>query len=264
MKTTYKNSGFTLIELLVVIAIIAILAAILFPVFATAREKARQTTCASNLKQLGLGFTQYIQDYDETYPIATDYGGHTSPVYWEQEIMPYCGFKFKSANANSQSAPLLFACPDDPPTTGAAAASGQLRESYAMPMPCSSGGSGINNTGNYKGIVQQWVGTWPGYYPGILTRNILLPATTLQLVEQPGSELLGGARAVCPAPQITAAFSTQTGLVAQLNPMPNPLHSEGYNYLFCDGHVKWLKPDQTIGTGTMTQPNGFWTVAEGD
>jgi prepilin-type N-terminal cleavage/methylation domain-containing protein/prepilin-type processing-associated H-X9-DG protein len=62
------RKGFTLIELLVVIAIIAILAAILFPVFARAREKARQTSCLSNMKQLGLGFMMYAQDYDETLP----------------------------------------------------------------------------------------------------------------------------------------------------------------------------------------------------
>src|ERR1700758_2151824 len=62
------RSGFTLIELLVVIGIIAVLAAILFPVFAQAREKARQISCASNLKQLGLGVSLYVQDYDETYP----------------------------------------------------------------------------------------------------------------------------------------------------------------------------------------------------
>ena len=66
-----RNKGFTLIELLVVIAIIAILAAILFPVFAKAREKARQASCASNEKQLGLAIIQYVQDYDETFPAAS-------------------------------------------------------------------------------------------------------------------------------------------------------------------------------------------------
>ena len=62
------ESGFTLIELLVVIAIIAILAAILFPVFAQAREKARATSCSSNIRQAGLALMQYTQDYDERYP----------------------------------------------------------------------------------------------------------------------------------------------------------------------------------------------------
>ena len=74
-----KNKAFTLIELLVVIAIIAILAAILFPVFAQAREKARQTSCLSNMKQVGLGLLMYAQDYDENYPRA-DYWDTRSPL----------------------------------------------------------------------------------------------------------------------------------------------------------------------------------------
>src|SRR5262245_11941185 len=84
-----SQKGFTLIELLVVIAIIAILAAILFPVFAQARAKARQATCLSNLKQLSTAFMMYVQDYDETYP-PTDYD-MPGPVRvtWPQYIDPY-------------------------------------------------------------------------------------------------------------------------------------------------------------------------------
>lgn len=78
------QKAFTLIELLVVIAIIAILAAILFPVFATAREKARQASCGSNLRQLGLAALMYVQDYDETYPLYqyADCQGFTCYQYW--------------------------------------------------------------------------------------------------------------------------------------------------------------------------------------
>ena len=85
------RKGFTLIELLVVIAIIAILAAILFPVFAKAREKARQTTCLSNMKQLGLGFMMYAQDYDETMPGWKIAGGCTANTAWgwKHVIFPY-------------------------------------------------------------------------------------------------------------------------------------------------------------------------------
>ena len=97
------NKGFTLIELLVVIAIIALLAAILFPVFARAREKARQTTCASNMKQLGLGFLQYAQDYDEALPVGIYPGSANAsiPYGWGGQIFPYV-----------KSIP-LFDCPDD-------------------------------------------------------------------------------------------------------------------------------------------------------
>lgn len=86
-----RRQGFTLIELLVVIAIIAILAAILFPVFARAREKARQTSCLSNQKQIGLALMMYVQDYDETYPAYYNFGS-TVPAgarYWNDVIQPY-------------------------------------------------------------------------------------------------------------------------------------------------------------------------------
>ena len=83
------RKGFTLIELLVVIAIIAILAAILFPVFAKAREKARQSSCLSNTKQIGLAVMQYSQDYDELLP-RTYFSPSTGNMHWAQAILPYC------------------------------------------------------------------------------------------------------------------------------------------------------------------------------
>src|SRR5439155_25915599 len=86
--TLYRRSGFTLIELLVVIAIIAILAAILFPVFAQAREKARQASCMSNLKQYAAATFMYIQHYDETFPMSAYQNGTcVATFYWQ--VQPY-------------------------------------------------------------------------------------------------------------------------------------------------------------------------------
>ena len=100
------KKAFTLIELLVVIAIIAILAAILFPVFAQAREKARSASCLSNTKQMGLGITMYAQDYDETYPQAywytNDFNGANGYNQWSGLINPYV----KNWT--------VFVCPSDP------------------------------------------------------------------------------------------------------------------------------------------------------
>jgi len=105
--------GFTLIELLVVIAIIAILAAILFPVFAKVREKARQTTCVSNMKQIGLAMMQYVQDNEETYPLSlysyysADAGGQQAE--WSTVISPY----IKAGNLTHRNGG-VFSCPSFP------------------------------------------------------------------------------------------------------------------------------------------------------
>lgn len=100
LSSKSTNRGFTLIELLVVIAIIAILAAILFPVFAQAREKARAISCLSNMKQLGLGFAQYSQDFDEKNPNGVNvYNGNGGG--WAGEIYPYV--------KNDR----VYLCPDD-------------------------------------------------------------------------------------------------------------------------------------------------------
>ena len=96
-----RRTGFTLIELLVVIAIIAILAAILFPVFARAREKARQTSCLSNVKQIMVSVHMYAQDYDEVLPIASHWSTAAGTVVWDQSLQPYA--------ANQQ----IFICPSE-------------------------------------------------------------------------------------------------------------------------------------------------------
>jgi prepilin-type N-terminal cleavage/methylation domain-containing protein/prepilin-type processing-associated H-X9-DG protein len=102
-----QKRAFTLIELLVVIAIIAILAAILFPVFAQAREKARAISCLSNVKQIGTGVMMYVQDYDETFPIAWG-----NPVgTWERQVEPY--IKNLGANVDSRDSKGLGRCPSD-------------------------------------------------------------------------------------------------------------------------------------------------------
>lgn len=115
-------------ELLVVIAIIVILAAILFPVFATAPEKARQSSCTSNLKQLGIGALQYVQDYDDTYP-AGDLAGSVPGRGWAGQLYPYV----KSTG--------VFTCPDDTTAagTGYASISYVLNIGFAMsPTVCSA------------------------------------------------------------------------------------------------------------------------------
>lgn len=92
MQTTKKHSGFTLIELLVVIAIIAILAAILFPVFAAAKERAKQATCQSNLRQIGIAFSMYLQNTDGCFPRGEYYkNGSNSPIMGGpyKQIFPY-------------------------------------------------------------------------------------------------------------------------------------------------------------------------------
>src|SRR5919197_723787 len=114
-----RGRAFTLIELLVVIAIIAILAAILFPVFAQAREKSRQTMCLSNLKQCALGATLYSQDYDEKFLTIGMPSGRPSPgtfVYWQALIQPYMknrGVTLDPSFKYNYGSPSWFSCLDN-------------------------------------------------------------------------------------------------------------------------------------------------------
>ena len=275
MKYSAKPKAFTLIELLVVIAIIAILAAILFPVFATAREKARQSSCSSNLKQLGLAFIQYTNDYDEVVPCGNTtnvlgWCGAADGVGWGVQIYPYV----KSVG--------VFACPDDN-VSQAAVNPGTNTNSYAMNMNLPYGITPFTGCG--------LAGQIPAGPAGNLSK-FNAPSLTCMLFEIAGDSAFIATRdpsnypyysstpwgdnirqigqtACCgdtPAAGTsspTATFATggsafetnATGYSTTLTPQAGVgRHSGGANYLACDGHVKWLTSGQV--SGGMESGNG--------
>jgi prepilin-type N-terminal cleavage/methylation domain-containing protein/prepilin-type processing-associated H-X9-DG protein len=259
-----RIKGFTLIELLVVIAIIAILAAILFPVFARARENARRSSCQSNLKQAGLAFMQYAQDYDERLPTFMAAGRPN----WDSTIEPYLGIKVALTNKA-----LILQCPSDSTervySTCLPAPTAQIR-SYSM-------AGNANDRGRPQDVAGAMiVGTYTlpcptcfttALYVGRPLSAIPVVADTLLLVEHPSNNnvFANNNRAVVGSPDAQATMQTTPAgsACATLTPV-KPIHFDGWNYLFVDGHVKWLKPEATIGTGTMTAPRGKWTLNETD
>ena len=274
---TRRHRGFTLIELLVVIAIIAILAAILFPVFAKARDKARQSVCLSNMKQLGLSMLMYAEDYDETFPQVVDTG---SGLGIQERLFPY----MKSRD--------VMHCPNDPQ---------QNTQSYRWVPGC----------GNRPRV--NWVdsaNTWD-FHAGVTDCNwgiklsavpepsasIMIecgptnprpPMCSMQLYPVPGEandgcvyqEVGGSAHcgyktncctvdcwmaAICW--QALAQMVSEGGLAAQIA-QNTPgyasiggqyfvVHSGGKNYSFVDGHVKWSRVEGVLYPKNMftTDPN---------
>ena len=257
--------AFTLIELLVVIAIIAILAAILFPVFARARENARRSSCQSNMKQIGLGFAQYSQDYDEFYPIASAQNvPNTTPneMSWDREIQPYMG-----VNVATNKSPTIFACPSD----YLARSGGNTTRSYSMVS--SSVGSPTQSFGvvgtritDFGGVIGNTV--WPGRH----LAEIPAPSETFLVAEtvEAGNRFASYNRAYVDCPT-GCTTSQDSGIASKF------LHFEGWNYLFVDGHVKFLRPEQTVDlnptdgiTGRLSSTSfsnrvrGMWTIAADD
>jgi prepilin-type N-terminal cleavage/methylation domain-containing protein/prepilin-type processing-associated H-X9-DG protein len=223
-----KRKGFTLIELLVVIAIIALLAAILFPVFARARDNARRATCMSNLKQIGLGIMQYTQDYDERYP-ATVLGlsagetGSDGKVYWdganfwEQMIYPYV----KSHQ--------IFFCPSAP-----------LRMD-SPPDPAASDPLSNMLNGNY-GYSQQ-IGADSG---GLKMSAVTSPAAKYMIIEF-GMYQVEAQYVTIPSGVYYMPGAGEQGISCSSvpstfkNDCENGRHFDGLTIAFADGHVKWQK-----------------------
>ena len=277
------RSGFTLIELLVVIAIIAILAAILFPVFAQAREKARQASCLSNMKQISLSVLMYIQDYDEKFPIGTvadsslpsDQQAYSFVIggTWFRRVQPY----IKNVD--------VFRCPDDlgGNTTNAITSVFGPRLSYAAngyfngPLP-------NDYHWQVRGVIS--VGgpdfTWIYGTDGVSEASVKSSAQTILIAEHdhvwpgaggdsslgntydwgPGCVILGvpwyNGAAPSDLPDGTRAPKTNIYDPAGPNGGVMAVHSGVANFAFCDGHVKAMKPSATNPDPVNRPQDNLW------
>jgi prepilin-type N-terminal cleavage/methylation domain-containing protein/prepilin-type processing-associated H-X9-DG protein len=207
--TRGAKRGFTLIELLVVIAIIAILAAILFPVFAQAREKARQSSCLSNCKQIGIGMRMYLDDYDGAWPFSW-YGAAGAQYGWDIALYPY--------TKNTK----IFACPSNP--------------TLPQTPKFAKGYSGV-----FDGLVRSYamngtVSTDQRPNP-TFEASIPEPAETIMMLETTSWNYKNSR-----PPDHETYVITKNDVCQHV---PFTIHMGGSNYLFADTHARWARVEQT-------------------
>jgi len=284
--------AFTLIELLVVIAIIAILAAMLLPALSSAKEKGMRIQCASQLKQIGAGFTLFNGDNVDMFPPAAYGTPENNQLAWDSWIHTYIANKVPDTDLTTGLTPIpecpgVEKCPADRIPIVPSWAAYTQRRTYAMnsvgpgwssqyqvstenqtyPLPPIQNGVGIYWEDNGINGVPDWNAR------GYKTAVVQDPSGTILLVEEPNWQNVVGN--VWPSISIAPTFSGQNSAdLYQIDPTASDSHNYGYsdyglhtkrfNYLFHDGHVQALRIEQTVGTGTTNAPKGMWTVTMGD
>lgn len=251
-KRSQSHRAFTLIELLTVIAIIGILAAIIIPVTGKVRAKGASIRSTANLRQLGVAISLFINDNKQSFPYAAAQltnpsGGWAYLGSWDTFIASYLGLKAAPDGSVSGAANQmkLFEHSRDSGILSPQFAQ-NARRSYAMP----------SNSAFLS--IAAWSGTFgdPSVPRPKRMNEVPQLSQTILLTERPGYDdnyvgRTGRANINSPAEQLANQPDLNGG-------------GNKFNYLFADGHVKLLDPRDTIGTGKIDAPKGFWTVAAGD
>jgi prepilin-type N-terminal cleavage/methylation domain-containing protein/prepilin-type processing-associated H-X9-DG protein len=233
-----NRRGFTLIELLVVIAIIAILAAILFPVFGRARENARRSSCMSNMKQLGLGLMQYTQDYDEKYPAGIPVSQGWKGIGWGGAMAPYvksrqifiCASDAAGGQGNIglNATPISYAFNQSMGGANLAAINETARN---VMLSEASTRANINLDSPTEGADYK---SPADFGDNLITANGPYNGTPI------GGECCGGGAAI-PMHATGRYLDTPNNQSNYDTGRNKPRHFDGANFLLADGHVKWYK-----------------------